>query len=178
MSNAYQILSDDQKRATYDRGGEEALKEGGAGGGGMDPSDIFSMFFGGGGGGGRGGGRQQVQKTKSMQHQLSVSLGDLYKGKVSKLAIQRQIICIACKGAGGKPGAVQTCKQCRGQGFEVKLRPMGPGMMQQVQVACSNCSGQGEVINEKDRCNSCLGKKTVQERKILEVTLFPLPPPR
>lgn len=160
---AYSVLSDEQKRSLYDRGGEDAIKEGGSGGGG-NPMDIFEMFFG-------GGGRRQggERKTKSMVHQLAVTLKDLYLGKTTKLAIQKNIICTTCNGAGGASGAVQTCTRCRGQGFEVKLRPLGPGMMQQIQMQCENCQGTGEMIDEKKRCKACLGRKVVPERKILEV---------
>eukprot|EP00047_Mylnosiga_fluctuans_P001434 m.220320 g.220320 ORF g.220320 m.220320 type:complete len:407 (-) comp10353_c0_seq1:68-1288(-) len=163
ISNAYSVLSDENKRSIYDRGGEDALKEGGGGGGGS-PGDIFDMFFG-------GGGRRQgmERKTKSMVHQLSVSLKDLYVGKTTKLAIQKNIVCGTCNGVGGKAGSVQTCTKCRGQGFEVKLRPLGPGMMQQVQVQCEGCQGQGEIFDEKNRCKTCTGRKVVPERKILEV---------
>ena len=140
------------------------LQEGGSGGGG-NPMDIFEMFFGG------GGRRQGERKTKSMVHQLSVTLKDLYLGKTTKLAIQKNIICNTCNGVGGSPGSVQTCNRCRGQGFEVKLRPLGPGMMQQIQVQCEQCQGQGEVFDEKNRCKTCMGRKVVPERKILEVRL-------
>lgn len=167
VSFAYSILSDDQKKAAYDRGGEDAVKEGGAGGGGQNPMDIFEMFFGGGGGGGRG--RQEERKTKSMVHQLQVSLKDLYVGRVAKLAIQRNIICEKCEGKGGKDGAVQECKQCDGRGVVIRLRPLGPGMMQQVQMACDACQGQGEVVNDKDKCKHCNGRRVVPDRKVIEV---------
>jgi len=103
ISFAYSVLSDENKRATYDRGGEDAIKEGGSGGG-ANPSDIFEMFFGG------GGRRQGERKTKSMIHQLSVSLKDLYLGKTTKLAIQKNIICATCNGVGGAAGSVQQCQ--------------------------------------------------------------------
>lgn len=168
---AYSILSDDEKKAQYDRNGEAAVKDNsGGGGGGMDPHDIFSMFFGGGGGGGRGGQRQE-RKTKSMAHALQVTLKDVYMSKTTKLAVQRNILCVGCKGLGGKAGAVQKCKTCDGRGAVVKLRQIGPGMMQQVQMACDKCSGQGEIINEKDKCKTCNGKKVEANRKVLEVQI-------
>ncbi len=131
-------------------------------GGGM-PSDIFDMFFGG------GRGRQQERKTKSMVHQLSVTLKDLYLGRTTKLAIQKNIICATCDGVGGKAGSVQKCTKCQGRGVEVKLRQIGPGMVQQMQVACDACKGEGEVFDEKNRCKTCAGRKVVPDRKILEV---------
>lgn len=165
ISWAYSVLSDEEKRATYDRVGEDALKEGG-GGGGAAPSDIFDMFF---GGGGRGQPRER--KTKSMVHQLNVSLADLYKGKTSKLAVQRNIICSACEGIGGKKGSVKQCAPCEGRGVVIRLRQFAPGMVQQVQMHCDKCGGQGETCDEKDRCKTCSGKKLVPDRKILEVVI-------
>lgn len=165
ISFAYSVLSEDQKREIYDRHGEAGLSEGGGGGGGGNPMDIFEMFFGGG-----GGGRQRERTTRSMVHQLPVALKDLYLGKVTKLAVQKDIICKGCDGRGGKDGAsVSKCSECNGQGVTVRLRQIGPGMMQQVQSVCGKCSGTGEFIKDKDRCGTCKGKKTVQERKVLEV---------
>lgn len=165
---AYSVLSDEDKKSLYDSRGEAAVKDqsGGGGGGGGDPHDIFSMFFGGGGG---GRGQQRERKTKSMVHALPVSLKDLYVGKTSKLAVQKNVLCSACNGIGGKAGSVKPCKDCDGRGAVIKLRQIGPGMMQQVQVQCDKCKGQGEIFNEKDRCKPCSGKKVLPERKILEV---------
>lgn len=178
-STAYEVLSDPEKRAVYDRYGEEGLQNGGGGGGmnGMDPQDLFSQLFGGGGGffggggggGGRGGGRPQgPRKGKDLVHRIKVSLEDLYKGKTTKLALQKHVLCTKCKGKGGKEGAVKSCGGCHGQGVKIVLRQLGP-MVQQIQQTCGECNGEGEIINAKDRCKSCMGKKIVNERKVLEV---------
>jgi len=95
-------------------------------------------------------------------------LEDLYKGKVQKLALSKSVICKTCEGRGGKKGAVQTCTSCRGQGVKVMLRQLGP-MVQQIQQPCNECEGTGEMMNPKDRCKTCNGKKTISERKVLEV---------
>ncbi|GAA5916116.1 hypothetical protein JCM6882_003940 [Rhodosporidiobolus microsporus] len=174
VSHAYEVLSDEQKRDIYDNYGEEGLSGGGPGGmGGMDPQDLFSQLFGGGGGffggGGRGGGRPQgPRKGKDLVHRIKVSLEDLYKGKTSKLALQKHVLCGKCKGKGGKEGAVKTCGSCKGQGVKIVLRQLGP-MVQQIQQPCGDCNGEGEIINAKDRCKDCNGKKIVNERKVLEV---------
>ena len=131
--------------------------------------DLFSQLFGGGGFFGGGGGRPSgPRKTKDLVHRVTVSLEDLYKGKVSKLALTRNVICSRCEGRGGKEGAVRKCQTCGGRGIRIVVRAMGP-MIQQIQQPCDECSGTGEVINQKDRCKGCNGKKVVSEKKMLEV---------
>ncbi|KAH8829708.1 hypothetical protein DL96DRAFT_1599247 [Flagelloscypha sp. PMI_526] len=177
VTHAYEVLSDPDKRHIYDTRGEAALNEAG-GMGGMDPQDLFSQLFGGGGGGffggggpfgGGGAGRSSgPRKTKDLVHRVHVSLEDLYKGKTTKLALTRNILCGKCKGKGGKDGAVRDCGSCNGRGIKVTLRQMGP-MIQQMQAPCDECSGTGEIINMKDRCTQCKGKKTIPDKKFLEV---------
>jgi DnaJ family protein A protein 2 len=170
-------LSDPQKRTIYDQYGEEGLEQGGGGGGGMAAEDLFAQFFGGGGGGGPfggmfgggGGGRPQgPPKAKTILHMHKVSLEDIYKGKTSKLALQKSVICPKCTGLGGKEGAVKKCMGCDGRGVKNMMRQMGP-MIQRFQTVCPDCGGEGEIIKEKDKCKQCNGKKTVVERKVLHV---------
>lgn len=144
--------------------------------GGMNPEDLFSQlfggggggFFGGGGGGGGGGRPQGPRKGKDLVHRIAVSLEDLYKGKTTKLALNKTVICVKCDGKGGKAGAVKQCTSCQGRGVKIMLRQLGP-MLQQIQQPCGDCDGKGEVINAKDRCKTCNGKKVTNERKLLEV---------
>ncbi|KAL6309220.1 hypothetical protein BKA93DRAFT_815093 [Sparassis latifolia] len=168
VTHAYEILADPQKRSIYDARGEAGLSESG-GMGGMDPQDLFSQLFGGGGFFGGGPSRNPgPRKTKDLVHRVHVTLEDLYKGKTSKLALTRNVICSKCNGKGGKEGAVQTCTSCNGNGVKITLRQMGP-MIQQIQQSCDNCNGTGEMINQKDKCKTCNGKKVVSEKKMLEV---------
>ena len=171
LSHAYEVLSDPQKRQLYDQYGEEGLEQGGAGGG-MNAEDIFAQFFGGGGafGGMFGGGMRDTgpKKARTIHHVHKVSLEDIYRGKVSKLALQKSVICPQCDGRGGKEGAVKTCAQCSGTGTQTIMRQMGP-MIQRFQTVCQGCNGEGESIKDRDRCKRCVGKKTVVERKVLHV---------
>jgi DnaJ family protein A protein 2 len=176
ISHAYEILSDPQKRQLYDQYGEAGLEGGaGGGGGGMAAEELFAQFFGGGGLGGGFGGmfssmnhQRGPAKAKTIHHVHNVSLEDIYRGKVSKLALQRSIICPKCEGRGGKEGAVRKCPGCDGHGMKTMLRHMGP-MIQRFQTVCQDCNGEGEIIKDKDRCKQCLGKKTVVDRKVLHV---------
>lgn len=140
VSAAYEILSDPEKRAKYDKFGLDGISD--DGGSGRSPDDIFSMFFGGGGGRGRSGPR----KGEDVNHPIKVSLEDLYNGKTVKLAINRQVLV----------GESSVCPECDGQGVVVELRQIALGMVQQVQKRCTNCNG-GYICETK------------KERKVLEV---------
>ncbi|KAK8400260.1 hypothetical protein O3P69_003159 [Scylla paramamosain] len=163
ISQAYEVLSNEEKRKIYDQGGEQALKEGGSGGGSFSsPMDIFDMFFGG------GMRRGREKRVKDVIHQMSVSLEELYNGATRRLALQKHVICNKCEGQGGKKPP-EKCPSCRGTGMQVRIQQLGPGMVSQVQSMCGECRGQGERISLKDRCKTCEGRKVVKERKILEV---------
>jgi len=171
ISHAYEILSDAQKREIYNQYGEEGLNDNG---GGFSAEDIFSQFFGGGffGGGPRrgGGGRPQQRRGEDLQHPLKVTLEELYRGKTTKLSLQKTVLCTDCGGKGAKnPQAVKRCDGCKGEGIKVTLRQIAPGMVQQMQQTCPECRGSGEVIREKDRCTKCNGTKTFSEKKVLDV---------
>lgn len=165
ISAAFEVLSDEKKRGVYDKYGEEGLKEGGGGGDFHNPFDIFDMFF--------GGGRSRRQPGEKMRgrdtvHQMKVTLEDLYNGTTRQLAVQKNVICDGCNGIGGKEGSVQKCDNCNGTGMDVKMRQIGPGMVQQIQQPCRACNQTGEKIREKDRCKKCNGKKVEKQRKILK----------
>jgi len=166
ISAAFEVLSDPKKREIYDKYGEEGLREGG-GGEGHSPFDIFDMFFGGGGGRSRRNPGEKMRGRDTV-HQMKVSLEDLYNGTTRQLAVQKNVICETCNGIGGKEGSVQKCDNCNGTGMDVKMRQIGPGMVQQIQQPCRACNQTGEKIREKDRCKNCAGKKVEKQRKILK----------
>jgi len=129
-------------------------------GGGFSP---FGMM------GGHGRREQRKRRGQDMVHPLRVTLEDLHNGKVSKLKLKRNVLCSACKGVGGRGNAVHPCSGCHGNGIKISIQPLGPGMVQQVQRVCPDCGGEGEVIDPKNRCKTCNGKKVSEETKILEV---------
>lgn len=106
-----------------------------------------------------------------MLHPVKATLADLYNGKTTKVAVNRDRICAKCNGLGGKSGAVMTCTTCRGKGMRTVMQQLGPGMYSQSTRPCDECSGKGEIINEKDRCKTCEGKKVTKEKKVLEVQI-------
>ncbi|KAI8143087.1 hypothetical protein BJV82DRAFT_613462 [Fennellomyces sp. T-0311] len=176
ISHAYEILSDPERRAHYDQFGEG--NDGGFGGGfggGMSADDLFANLFGGGGGasfgGGFGGasfgGPPRPRKGENMKYPLQVSLEDLYNGKRTKMALEKNVICTTCSGRGGKTGAVKKCAACNGRGFQVAMRQLGMGMVQQMQVPCEDCNSSGKVV--KDKCKKCRGKKVTVEKKYLDI---------
>ncbi|KAG6588253.1 DnaJ protein-like protein, partial [Cucurbita argyrosperma subsp. sororia] len=170
LAQAYEVLSNPEKREIYDQYGEDALKEGMGGGGGHDPFDIFQSFFGGSpfGGGGSSRGRRQ-RRGEDVVKPLKVSLEDLYLGTTKKLSLSRNVLCSKCKGKGSKSGDSMNCSGCQGTGMKVTIRHLGPSMIQQMQQPCNECKGTGETISDKDRCPQCKGEKVVQEKKVLEV---------
>ena len=123
------------------------------------------MFFGGGASGGSG---PSSNKTKPMVHKLGVTLEELYNGKVRKLAANRDLKCDDCDGKGGKN--VKKCTECMGLGVKTKTRQMGP-MVQQMQAPCAVCEQRGEIVDPKSICKACKGKRTVRDKKILEVSI-------
>lgn len=163
LNAAYEILSNSEKRALYDKYGLEGVKQGG----GMNGfEDIFSMFGMGGGGGSR---KQQKRKVRPTEREVQVTLEDIYSGKMIKLDHEKTILCEDCGGKGGED--VQTCKDCNGRGSVLKTQAIGPGMYQQSQVPCSKCKGQGEIFDIKKQCKKCKGKKIIEVQKKVDISV-------
>eukprot|EP00878_Enallax_costatus_P000525 GHUV01000620.1.p1 GENE.GHUV01000620.1~~GHUV01000620.1.p1 ORF type:complete len:436 (+),score=128.18 GHUV01000620.1:166-1473(+) len=170
INEAYDVLKDPEKRKIYDEYGEEAIKEGmGGGGGGGGMADLFDILSG--GGGRRGAPRER--KSEDVVHRLNVSLEELYNGVTKKLSLSRKLPCQKCNGTGSKSGKRHTCSTCQGSGVQVHIRPLGPGMVQQIQSRCSDCSGSGYSSIPSDRCSQCNGSCLVSEKKTFEVPIEP-----
>lgn len=179
VSQAYEILSNDDTREMYDQYGMAAFEKGSngfPGGAGPDINDILSQMFGAGGGfegmhGSFGGpGRRRRGKGKPELQQYEVTLEELYKGKTTKFASTKNVICSVCSGTGGKEKAkAKECDTCKGTGASTRLRSVGPGLVTQETVACNTCHGRGSFYTDKDKCKKCKGVRTVKQKKILEL---------
>ena len=128
---------------------------------------MFSHF----GGFGFGGHHQQSNEERrgdDIRLDLSVTLEDLYKGRVYEVELKQQHLCSSCRGSGArKESDVTQCPVCQGRGIQVKMVSLGPGFMQQVQQPCERCSGKGKII--KHKCPICKGAKVVKGKKKLDV---------
>ena len=172
-SEAYGILSDQDKKQNYDNFGHAAFENGGGrqsggfgGFGGADFSDIFEDFFGDFGGGGRSrGGRNSNNRGSDLRYDLSITLEEAYQGKKQDIKFSTTEKCNNCKGNGSKPGhSPDRCTVCGGNG---KVRS-NQGFFT-VQQTCPQCAGSGEEITNP--CNDCNGQGNKQTSKKLSVTI-------
>ncbi len=169
---AYDILSDAQKRAAYDQyghAGVDASAGGGAGygAGGANFSDIFGDVFGDIFGGGGGGGRSRSYRGSDLRYNMELSLEDAVFGTTVKIKIPTLVSCKTCDGSGAKKGSSPvTCTTCGGTG-QVRIQQ---GFFS-VQQTCPHCHGQGKTIS--DPCGDCHGQGRIEERKTLSVKVPP-----
>ncbi len=170
-SEAYEILSDSQKRAAYDQYGHAGLEGGGGGGGYGGGSgnfsdifgDVFGDIFGGAGGGRRGG----PARGSDLRYTLELGLEEAVKGTSVKIKVPTLVSCKPCDGSGAKPGTKpKTCTTCGGVG-QVRMQQ---GFFQ-VQQTCPTCRGKGKEIGEP--CTSCHGQGRTEETKTLSVKVPP-----
>lgn len=165
-TEAYEVLSDKEKRAAYDQYGHAGVdpQNGGAGAGGFgDFGDVFGDVFGDIFGGGRGRGRQGPVRGSDLRYDLQLSLEDAVRGTTVKINIPTLASCKTCDGSGAKEGSSPTaCATCKGAG---QVR-MSQGFFS-VQQTCPQCHGRGRVIS--DPCGSCYGQGRVEEKKTLSV---------
>ena len=167
IKEAYEVLTDSQKRAAYDQYGHAAFEQGGMGGGGFgggaDFSDIFGDVFGDIFGGGRG--RQRAARGADLRYNMELTLEEAVRGVTKEIRIPTLEECDVCHGSGAKPGTQpQTCPTCHGSG-QVQMRQ---GFFA-VQQTCPHCQGRGTLI--KDPCNKCHGHGRVERSKTLSVKI-------
>jgi molecular chaperone DnaJ len=169
-AEAYEILSDAERRATYDRYGHEGLRSGGwspSSEGFGSLSDLFDAFFGGGGGGGGifGGGRSGPRQGGDIAVAADITLAQAAEGASIEVGFEAVDVCEHCRGNGAEPGTpITTCERCGGQGMlqAVSRTPFGQVVRH---VACDTCNGEGKI--PETPCAECQG----QGRKIVDRTL-------
>lgn len=167
---AYEILSDDRKRATYDQFGRAGV-DGAVGGGGFSPgdafSDIFGDVFGDIFGGGRRGGRNQVFRGADLRYQLDLDLEQAVFGDNVEVHYATLSECDSCHGSGARAGSKpRTCPSCSGHG---QVR-MSQGLFS-IQQTCPQCRGSGQIIT--DPCGDCDGQGRINKKKTLSVKVPP-----
>ena len=180
-AEAYEVLSDKDKRARYDQFGHAGMNgAGGFSGGGMNMDDIFSMFgdiFGGhsGFGGfsgfsGRSGGRAaHVHRGSDLRVRVKLTLKEIANGCEKKIKVNKFVACSHCGGTGGKDThSTSTCPTCGGAGYVTKVQRTFLGNMQ-TQITCPTCGGEGTVI--KDKCPYCNGEGVVRQEEIINISI-------
>ncbi|MEI7810434.1 MAG: DnaJ domain-containing protein, partial [bacterium] len=187
VNEAYQVLSDDAKRAKFDQygAGFENMGQGGAGGygqgfGGFDFSggyggggadfdfgnlnDIFSDFFNGG-----GAQRPQARRGRDISTEISISFSDSILGINRKILITKTSKCNICNGSGAKVGTkMQTCKTCNGQGQVREIKRTMFGNIQSAKI-CSTCNGIGEI--PKENCSNCKGAGVLHKEEEISISV-------
>ena len=182
-AEAYEVLSDPQKRQRYDQFGFQGVggAAGGYGSAGMSMDDIFAQFgdlfesWGMGGsfssffGGGGGGARRRVRRGTDLRVKVRLTLEEIATGVEKKIKVRKLVPCKDCQGTGsadGKDG--DTCPTCKGSGYVIRNQRGIFGMMQ-TQSACPTCGGEGKVI--KNKCPHCGGEGVVRDEEIITIKI-------
>ena len=186
-AEAYEILSDTDKRAQYDRFGHQAFGPGRGGGGGfngggMNMDDIFSQFgdifgddspfssfFGGGGGGRRSSGRTRGVRGSNLRIKIKLNYEEMAKGASKTVKVKKYVPCTTCSGSGAKDkNSVQTCGTCGGSGQVRRVQNTFLGQMQTV-TTCPTCNGEGSTIANK--CTACKGDGRVYGEETVTIDI-------
>lgn len=178
VNEAYEVLSDSQKKARYDQFGHAGVDPNyGAGGGGygqaggfdFDLGDIFGSFFGGGFGGGRQSNPNGPRRGEDIQTKVTISFEEAAKGCKRTVEVNRVDTCPDCHGSGAKAGtSAKTCPECSGRGY-VNVQQRTPFGVISTQKSCQRCQGKGKVID--DPCQKCRGTGRVSSRASVDVNI-------
>lgn len=177
-AEAYEVLSDENKRARYDRYGHAGMggaAAGGGFGGGMSMDDIFSQFgdifgghFGGFGGFGGGGGRR-VNRGSDLRVKVKLNLKEILTGVDKKIKVKKYVQCTHCHGNGSENGtSLTTCTTCNGSGVVTRVANTILGQMQ-TRTTCPTCNGDGKIISKK--CAFCNGEGIVRDEEVITIRI-------
>ncbi|MFC5533093.1 molecular chaperone DnaJ [Rhodocytophaga aerolata] len=175
-AEAYEVLSNPDKKQRYDQFGHQGVNGGGYGN--MNMEDIFSQFgdiFGGSGspfesffGGGAGGGRR-VRKGSNLRIKLKLDLQEIANGAEKKIKVKRHVTCDTCGGNGSKNGAsLKNCTTCNGTGQQRKVVNTMLGQMVST-TTCGTCNGEGKIVT--DRCDVCAGEGRVLQEEVIPIKI-------
>ncbi|HVF98010.1 MAG TPA: molecular chaperone DnaJ [Flavisolibacter sp.] len=180
-AEAYEVLSDGDKRAQYDRYGHAGVSGAGRGGGAQNMEDIFSQFgdifgedvfgsfFGGNGGRRSGGGRAQGTRGSNLRIKLKLTYEEIAKGVTKNIKVKKYVGCTTCSGSGAKDkNSVQTCGTCGGSGQVRKVTNTFLGQMQTV-TTCPGCNGEGTTLTAK--CANCKGEGRVYGEETVNIDI-------
>jgi molecular chaperone DnaJ len=175
-AEAYEVLSNQDKRSRYDQFGHAGMRNGGMGGGShMSMDDIFSHFgdiFGGAFGGGGFGGQQsrrRVNRGSNLRVKVKLSLEDVAHGVEKKIKLNKYIGCESCRSTGSEKGSTpSTCPTCHGQGQVSRITNTFLGQMQTAST-CPQCGGSGEIITNK--CKECHGNGIVKGEEVVSINI-------
>ncbi len=175
-AEAYEVLSNPEKRQRYDQFGHAGVGGAASGGGfsgGMNMEDIFSQFgdifgssFGFGGSSGSRG--RRVNKGSNLRIKVKLNLSEIANGVEKKLKVNKLVSCNTCNGSGARGGSYETCRMCNGSGVFTRIQQTMLGAMQ-TQTTCSSCHGEGKVI--KDKCHTCHGEGVVRGEETISVKI-------
>jgi molecular chaperone DnaJ len=176
INEAYEVLSDAQKRSNYDRFGHAGVQGGADGGFGPFAAegfgDIFDMFF----GAARGGGNTQQRRNgpargSDLRYDVEITLEEAYAGTTRDVSFRHLAACATCRGSGAEPGTlIVPCDRCSGTGIQRQVRqtPLGQFV---TQTTCSKCGGDGQIVQTP--CTVCRGRGRVEQEKSLQVRIPP-----
>lgn len=174
-AEAYEVLSNDEKKAKYDRFGHSAFDgAGGFSGGGMSMEDIFSHFgdifgnFGFGGFGGSSSRGRRVNKGANLRVKVKLTLKDVMNGTTKKIKVNKYVACTYCDGSGAQNREYETCSTCQGTGRVIRVQNTLLGQMQ-TQSTCPDCQGEGKII--KNKCPHCYGEGIVKGEEVVQVNV-------
>ena len=183
-AEAYEVLSDDQKKAKYDKYGHQAFAPGSGGFGGGHATnmedifsqfgdvfgdDMFGSFFGGGRRGGGGGGRARGTRGSNLRIKMKLTYEEIAKGVTKNVKVKKYVVCNTCSGSGAKDkNSVQTCSTCHGSGQVKRVQNTFLGQMQTV-TTCPTCNGEGSTVTAK--CGACKGEGRVYGEETISIDI-------